>query len=435
MMSGKRTSANTAAVILFLALGGQALASSSDTAGGDEAMADVLRRLTALEAQNHELTLQVEELRQHNQVLQAGSALVASTAPAAAPENAAATPAAAAEWASRIRVAGDFRFRHENIDVEDLPTDRTRETMRARIAAAIRFTDDIEGEIGIASGGLEPRGASATLGAASSRKEIGLDLAYARWRPVEALAMTAGKMRQPFVRPGTSLFIDNEIRPEGIAINYEAGGVFGSAFAFWLEERAQAADSMLLGAQLGWTGAFDRLNLKLSAGYYDYGSIQGRFPGFANSLVSEFGNSIEGSGADARYVYDYDVGQLFAEANLMAGDLPLSLFADYARNFAADDGFDTAYTVGVTVGKASSPGRWQAGVATQAVEKDALFGHWLDSDFAGGLTDNQGQLYRVSWMPVKNLLMNLTYMDTVFNVDIGEESDYDRWQVEFNLGF
>jgi len=38
-------------------------------------------------------------------------------------------------------------------------------------------------------------------------------------------------------------------------------------------------------------------------------------------------------------------------------------------------------------------------------------------------------------MPVKNLLMNLTYMDTAFNVDQAVESDYDRWQVEVNFGF
>jgi len=27
----------------------------------------------------------------------------------------------------------------------------------------------------------------------------------------------------------------------------------------------------------------------------------------------------------------------------------------------------------------------------QAIEEDALFGQWTDSDFAGGVTDNVGQ--------------------------------------------
>jgi hypothetical protein len=38
-------------------------------------------------------------------------------------------------------------------------------------------------------------------------------------------------------------------------------------------------------------------------------------------------------------------------------------------------------------------------------------------------------------MPVTDLLMNLTYVDSAFNVDQGIRSGYERWQVDFNFVF
>lgn len=409
----------------------------------DVSMVQINQRLDALERQNQQLAAQVEALTTQNEALRAQGAqsgqsdvMRASLKPATGASQALAAPDNPAEWASRIRFGGDFRFRHENVDNAALADDRTRETIRARFGAAIKVADSIDGEIAFASGGNDPRGGSSTLGAASSRKEIGLDLAYITWRPLKSIAFTAGKMRQPFMRPGMSAFIDNEIRPEGVAVSYKgAGGVFGSAFRFWLEERAVNADSMLSGVQTGWESALGDLKIKFAASYYDYGSVQGRFPGFANSLVNELGNSITGAGANARYVYDYNIGELFAEATFPLAGLPLNVFADYARNTEAHNGLDVAYNIGFLLGKANSQGRWEAGAFTQRVEKDALFGQWADSDFAGGITDNRGQVYRVAWMAMKNLLVNVTYLDTAFNVDVGNETSYDRWQLDFNFIF
>jgi hypothetical protein len=436
----------------------------------------VLRRLDALEAQNRGFSEQITALERQNAELQAAlrenraaaasppqlvaatdaggtgevspvsrpgpaaAAASASTAAAVSGVTAPSTPASTApanvDWLSRVKIAGDFRYRHENIDDEQASEDRTRETIRARIAAAMQITDTIDGEIGISTGGSDPRGGSATLGAASSRKPLGLDVGYGRWRPRKELAVIGGKMRQPFVRPGLSLFIDNEIRPEGLAVTYDgANGVFGSAFRYWLEERSTSVDSTVAGGQLGWSGGNDAFKIKVGAGYYDYGNIQGQSPDFADGLVNEFGNTVIGSGDAAVYAFDYDIGQLFADATFDIGGIPLNAFVDYAHNFAADNDLTDAYNVGVLVGKANAPGRWEVGLMRQAVEKDALYGHWIDSDFAGGVTDNSGQLYRVAWMPLKRVVLNVTYLDTAYNVDVGNESDYDRWQLDFNFTF
>jgi hypothetical protein len=426
-------------------------------AASDPELAAVLQRLEALETQNRQFSQQIAALEQQNADLQTalatgprpsggdtqvatggavatGSATVASAPTASSTSSA--RPAAATttlDWSSRVKIAGDFRYRHENIDSGSEPEDRSRETLRARIAAAIQFTDSIDGEIGISTGGSDPRGSSATAGAGSSRKPLGLDVGYARWRPIDAVAVIAGKMRMPFVRPGLSMFIDNEIRPEGVAVTYDGdSGLFGSAFNYWLEERPTDSDTTMLGGQLGWAMSSDSLKLTLGAGYYDLQNIQGADPDFGDGVVSAFGNTVTDAGV---YLYDYDIGQLFADATFFVGTLPINAFADYAHNFRADNGLDTAYSVGLLVGKANAPGRWELGIMRQQIEKDALYGHWIDSDFAGGVTDNAGQYYRLAYMPVQRVVLNLNYIDTTFNVDVGDETDYDRWQLDFNFLF
>jgi hypothetical protein len=402
------------------------------SAQDDAVMAEVLRRLQELERKNDELTREIQALKQQ------GAATPPQTAVAAAPVEVASAPLAAPEadaWASRIQFKGDFRYRRERID-NGAAEERDRDTIRARFGAAIKVNDAVDGEIAFASGGRDPRGASAVLGSASSRKDIGLDLAYMTWRPRENVALAAGKMRQPFVRPTLNAFIDNEIRPEGVALSFDpGGGVFGSAFHYWLEERPEASDSKLSGAQLGWSHRFEPLELKTAVSYFDYGGVQGRFPGFGDGLVAAFGNTTVGAGPEARYVYDYDIVEAYAEAGTRIAGIPLALFADYARNLAVDNGLDTAWSSGVLFGKANQPGRWEVGAMLQEVDKDALFGHWIDSDFAGGVTDNRGQLYRVAWMALRNLLINATYLDTRYNVERGVETDYDRWQLDFNFAF
>jgi hypothetical protein len=415
-----------AALVFFVSI--------TSAAAQEPSMTQVIERLEAVERQNRHLTRQVEELSRQLQTAQAAAAApaaqVANTAPAAP-----ATPSTSADPGSpRISFNGDLRFRHDHLDNSLLANERTRQTVRARFNAAIALSDSIKGEVGFATGNGDPRGGSATLGSASSKKDVDVDLLYLSWRAMEQLTLTAGKMREPYTRPGRSLFFDNEIRPEGVAVSYkDARGIFGTAFDFWLEERALQGDSKLRGAQVGWDGSVGAIKLKTGGGYYDYHDVQGRFPGFGNGLVNEAGNTVIGAGPGARFAYDYDVGQLFAEVTLPIAGIPLNLFADFARNFDAGNDLDDAYDIGFLVGKAAKPGQWEAGMLHQRMEKDALFGQWTDSDFSGGVTDNSGEAYRLAWMAVRNLVINLTYYDSQFNVDVGPRADYRRWQLDFNL--
>ena len=97
--------------------------------------------------------------------------------------------------------------------------------------------------------------------------------------------------------------------------------------------------------------------------------------------------------------------------------------------------YDTAYSLGVNLGQAAAPHTWEVGALYQSVDKDALFGQIVDSDFGGGQTDSQGWVFRGGYAPAKNILLTAVYYVTSFNKDVGTELDHDRLQLDVNYKF
>ena len=87
------------------------------------------------------------------------------------------------------------------------------------------------------------------------------------------------------------------------------------------------------------------------------------------------------------------------------------------------------------LGKAASPRTWEAGVAYQILEKDALFAQHIDSDFAGGVSDSEGMILRAAYAPLKNWVLNATYFLNSNNRDVGTEYDFKRLMLDFNAKF
>ncbi len=108
-------------------------------------------------------------------------------------------------------------------------------------------------------------------------------------------------------------------------------------------------------------------------------------------------------------LYDYNVAMLSGEMGLTLADLPFSIWADYAQNMADDVDDETAYGIGVTLGKASNAKTWEAGLFYQDIGKDALFAQMVDSDFGNGVTDAEGWVIKAGYAPVKNITLNGTY--------------------------
>jgi len=383
-----------------------------------------------------------------------------------------------AQEKSRLSFAGDIRYRNESFDVEYVDRNRNRDRVRARLNANYRVNDTITGQIGLATGADDPRSSNQSLDGQNSRKTFGLDVAYITWAPTADWKITAGKQRYPWQRSG-SLFFDGDVNPEGISANYAKGNFFAGTFYDWLSERALSfssptgtnTDSIMYGAQVGYRVPFsDSVKLTLAATYFNFDGVQGYNPLFGGS---SFGNTTTTSAAvcnrtlaagTACLLSDYDILEGFADLTATVGGRPLRVFLDYAQNTEAEvnpvanEKLDTAMAFGVSYGAASAAaGTWEFGALYQKIEKDALFGQLLDSDFGDGNTDADGIVLRGGYTVARNWTLNATLFlnnlsnDVPQNITVFNEAtpapydttvitgvndrDYKRLQLDLNFRF
>jgi len=352
-----------------------------------------------------------------------------------------------ADWATKIKGRGDLRYRHESIWSEravsglaEDAADRHRHRIRARLGFDFKATDNVKGTLLLATGADDPRSSNQTLGGSGSRKSIGLDMAYVDWKFMDGGNLLLGKQPIPIFRPGQSVFYDGDYNPEGGAVKFDRGMFFGSAYGWWVTENYNAdpagenTDSAIFGLQGGMKFPLFGAETVLAANYYECGSCQGESPLFNNNGNGNTTFRV-GTNTTNRLTYGYEILEIGAQTGTMVMELPLTFWANYAQNMASDVEYDTAWAVGAMVGKASNAKTWEAGLFYQEMDKDALFGQWIDSDFGDGRTDSEGWVLKGGYAPVKNFTVNGTYFFNTLNKDAGVDLDYDRLQLDLNYKF
>jgi hypothetical protein len=172
-------------------------------------------------------------------------------------------------------------------------------------------------------------------------------------------------------------------------------------------------------------------------GYYDVGGLQGQITtasttGCVNNSAffgGPQGNSTFTDPAGCAHLLDdFNIVEAIGQADMKLGSHPLAVFADYLQNQDAD--LDTAWALGFTYGKAADPHTWELTYFYQNIEKDSQFGQFMESDFGGGITDTKGSVFRFAYAPTKNWVANATYFLNDRFVDVGTQSDYDRFQLD-----
>lgn len=422
------------------------------------------QRLDQLEAENAALQGEVAQLNEalgrretEVQTLKAQSRQAGEVATQAAKD---ADKLKGAEWASRIKLKGDLRLRSDRLESEYVAgsgetaevrdaADRDRLRFRARLAAEATVTESVKVGFGLASGDGDPRSSNQTFTNANSTKSVYIDLAYADWAFAPGARLVMGKQKQPYWRSGQSLFFDNDINPEGAAVTYQRGVFFGSAYGWMLQENytpdpaGRNQDPHVLGAQAGlalpWLGGETRLGMH----YYDCGACQGNAPFWGGGNAN--GNTTVAEGSLQVLKYDYDVLILEAQLGTTLAGYPFQAWGGWAQNLASGVEYDTAFDVGVTLGRAADPGTWEVGLLYHSTDKDALFAQLIESDFAAGRTDGYGWGARFGYALVKGVSLNATYFRSWTNKDvaavvgpgyeIGKDLDYNRLMLDVNYRF
>jgi hypothetical protein len=412
-------------------------------------MQALAQRLDALEAANAQLKSENAELQA---VASQRDAEVASLKAQSQELDAKATVTAnqvaqakGADWASRIKARGDLRYRHERLtserDVNGSAEDaanRDRDRIRARLGFDAAVTETVKTTLLLATGADDPRGTNQTLGGTNSRKQIGLDMAYADWRFMQGGNLVLGKQPYPVWRPLQSLFFDPDVNPEGGAVRFSRDPVFVNAYGFWISEQYNSdpdkenSDANIFGLQAGTRFAAFGGETVLAANYYTCGACKDNSPLYNNNAN---GNTTYTVGTTNVLKYGYDILDLSAQVGTTVFDLPLTMTAGFAQNFADGVEYDTAYAFGAYLGRPSDPRTWEVGALYQSIDKDALFGQVFDSDFGDGRTDSEGWVFKGGYAPVKNVTLNGSYFLNTTNKDVGTELDFTRLQLDVNFRF
>jgi hypothetical protein len=355
-------------------------------------------------------------------------------------------------WVSNFTWKGDFRYRNENID-QQYAGQRNRDRIRVRAGFVAKVNDTIKTELEFSTAEAnDPRSPNQTLTGENTRKNVYIDLAYAEWQPLPDWKFTLGKMKYPWIRPGQSIFFDGDVNPEGLAVNFSHGDFFASTFYNILEERntvsatnlAASGETTMAGGQFGWKPTIGTGRLTLGVSYFDLNSAQHRSPYYSGSNGNTTTNTGCIGGGTGCLANDYNMMEVFGEWTAPLAGRPLTLYADYVKNDAAINNLDTAYSTGVMYGKASDPRTWEIGYFYQKVEKDALYGQYIDSDWGAGNTDAKGHTFKFGYAFAKGWVLNTTYFMNKTNVavpvnvgGVGNvfDRDYKRLQVDLNFKY
>ncbi len=352
---------------------------------------------------------------------------------------------------------GDFRYRHDQMDADEWLSSRTRDRIRVRFGVTAKVNDQtnvvlqLASRGGSASGvGADPRSANQDLGAAWDRKGIAIDLAYAEWKPVSSLTTQFGKVPMAWVRTGSHLW-DPDLTPEGISLKYNQGAMFASTFGYWLGERFDSkkdssanTDPSLVGAQLGMKQMIGRVMITGAVSYFDVGSVKNQVtttsavpacnanPAFYKDALNN--TTYKDSNGCLLLSNDFNIREALLQADFVIGKLPVSMFYDYMKNSAATS-LNHASAAGLMLGKASDVKSWEVGYVYQKAEKDAVFGQFHDSDFAGGIPDTKGSVFKAAYVPLTNWTVNVSYFVNKRFMSEGKNTDFTNLLLDLNYKF
>lgn len=272
---------------------------------------------------------------------------------------------------SPLQIFGDVRLRQEFNWSGNAVSDRTRNSLRARLAARYAITSKIEVGARLVTGNFDdPNSTDVTLSDFADDFQVSLDQAFLR-AELGDLTITGGKF--PTIMRRTDLVWDSDINPQGLGLRYDlplGGGAIVDARAlyFIIEENSEAAGSALVGAQAGITAPVGNIQLDLAASYYDY-----RLNSISTANAGDFRGNFLTPGE--RYLSDFNLLELLGSVRYqgLGPGWPVEAGFNYVRNLGAATSDDTGYSVSIGTGRTELQGDFHFEYRFMSAETDAIF--------------------------------------------------------------
>jgi hypothetical protein len=374
----------------------------------------------------------------------------------------------AASWFDKIKISGDFRYRHEFISQGTFNSatskqiriyDRNRHRIRLRLEMKAQVNEKMDVLTRIASstfsnGAGDPISTNQDLSGGFTPKPIWLDRAYADFHPCKNLKARAGKQPVPF--ENTDLVWDGDLNLEGVAalvtVNKDKNEFFLRSGGFWAGERGpsgfakHALDQGLFGGQIGGKVTNGKVTAQLAAAYYDYGNVKNNPALYAaNTFYGNSSTRISGRGSDTLgYLFDYNLVNVKANIGFKLSKVEPSLVFDFVTNGAAekdatyDKKLNSSWLAGLMLKFSSAPIDWDFAYNYREQQKDATLAAYADSDPAGGGTNYNGHKFVLGFNVMANTRLGLTYFKNIRdpeNSNSERQYDYDRIQADLEVKF
>jgi hypothetical protein len=349
-------------------------------------------------------------------------------------------------WVQNIKLKGDFRLRYQYDHAKFLANsttnkngDQNRARIRARLGIESKINDKLLVGVRMATGQTDTSGAAArstniTLGGDGGfgKEPIGLDYAFAEYKPAPWVTFIGGKFKNPLWEPA-DLIWDTDINPEGGAVKLNTTKLLPKTDAFLnagvllVENRNNwSADPTLFAVQPGVIYTIgDNIKIKGTFSYYDFTGTRGKVL---------YGSSGTNSGATTGLWYSYTNIIPAAEITIkeplkfIGSDIPyFALFGEYVQNVALEPNpnsskNNTGYIFGFNFGKENIEkwADWQFRYNYAMLGKDAVLDTLPDYDRYGGKTGMRSHEVAFDWGLTKNTWLTL--------------DGYYSWQLEGNFG-
>ena len=90
------------------------------------------------------------------------------------------------KWAEKIKLNGDFRYRHETVNSKSNEKEqpgKNNNRIRARLGIDVKVNEDWDLGFRLATGASDPASTNQSLDNGFAKKDVWLDLAYFNWHP------------------------------------------------------------------------------------------------------------------------------------------------------------------------------------------------------------------------------------------------------------